>query len=341
MPRNVVIAVPARNECDLISSCLRALDIASATVKQCSVAIVVLVNNSSDKTAQIARRFAARHARLFVEETWFDPAVAHAGTARKKAMDRAAVLAGHDGILMTTDADSEVSPDWIAANLVELSQGVDAVAGTIAFKPHHRLKLLPMLMARKQEWELAGLQARLATLLDPLPYDPWPTHIWEWGASLAITTEAYRAIGGLPCVPIAEDRALATALFRNDRKLRHSHAPIVHTSPRLAGRAPMGFADLLRDYCSISDTCCDAALEPTRDLARRLSMRHAARKAHNRHEPFGKSWLQIEASDRRLTRKRVFPQRLDAEITIAKTLIARLEEAERRPADNSLCAVAA
>jgi hypothetical protein len=48
--------------------------------------------------------------------------------------------------------------------------------------------------------------------LDPRPHDPWPRHASEPGASLAVTLQAYRAIGGLPCIAFGEDGALVAAL---------------------------------------------------------------------------------------------------------------------------------
>lgn len=80
------------------------------------------------------------------------------------------------------------------------------------------------------------------------------------GASLALSVETYRAVGGVPLVALAEDRALAHAVERAGFRLRRSHAPLVFTSPRLCGRAPGGFADLLSSHAEVSSPC-DAALE--------------------------------------------------------------------------------
>ena len=37
----------------------------------------------------------------------------------------------HDGVILTTDADSRVSPDWIANNVAAIDAGADAVLGRI------------------------------------------------------------------------------------------------------------------------------------------------------------------------------------------------------------------
>lgn len=323
----IAVAIPARNEAQSIIPCMEALDLACAAIDHQSVTIFVSVNNSWDQTANHAREFKPQFARLVVEEIELPSCDAHAGGARRRAMDQAALIVGANGILMTTDADSEVSPDWILANLAELDDGADAVAGTVTFKPKDRLHLMPMLLARTAEWRLANLQARLTTLIDPLPYDPWPNHIWEWGASLAVKAHAYRSIGGLPSIPLAEDRAFAKALNCHDFKLRHSHAPLVYTSGRLAGRAPQGFADLLSDYCHSPDTACDAAIEPTVNLVHRLLARKSLRQLHGRRAGFGARWHNEEIHDERLHRSRVYPAELNSEVDYAEAVIRQFEKA--------------
>ena len=329
-PLHVAIAIPARNEEALIVKCLTALDRAAANAAPANVSIFVLVNNSSDTTAALARGFNADSCSIYVEHATLSDGNAHAGGARRYAMDKAALIAGVDGVIMTSDADSEVSPNWIAANLTELSNGVDAVAGSITLKADDRKRLKPMLLARAPEWRLAELQAKIITLLDPLDHDPWPTHIWAWGASLAVTCQAYRAVGGLPSIPLAEDRAFAELLDRHDFKLRHSHSPIVFTSGRLAGRAPLGLADLLSDYCAAPDTPCDAAIEPTLNLVTRLFARNSFRRKHGTHKGFGARW---QVQDAQIMRERLYPAQLASEISYATALISRLEKFEKCRAD--------
>lgn len=96
---------------------------------------------------------------------------------------------------------------------------------------------------------------------------------------MALTVSTYRAVGGVPCVPLAEDRALADAVVRGGFRLRRSHAPLVYTSARRQGQAPGGFADLIVSYAADRATPCDAALEPTRVLLLRLALRSRLRAA--------------------------------------------------------------
>ncbi len=355
----VAVAIPACNEAASIEACIRALDVAAANAIGSTVTVVVLVNNSSDETAEIARRCRTFAARLSVFDITLPARHAHAGGARRKAFERAAAVLPGDGVLMTTDADSRVDPGWITANLCEIAAGADAVAGVVAFDEAARASL-PLLPLRALEWRLAGLQARLASLVDPRPHDPWPNHIWAWGASLALTVSAYRHVGGLPSVPLAEDRALAEAIERCDLRLRHSHAPVVFTSARRDGRAPGGFADLLHSYAVDAATPCDAALEPTVVLLRRLRWRARLRRIAaadglagaaasamrlgydgRAHGAFGALWAAVEAQSPALARVRLHPATLAAEVALAERLVSRLERRATGPADTVLSVLVA
>ena len=320
--------MPAHNEAELIPRCLLALG--QAAVRSAlwleDLTIIVLANNCSDGTAAVARHTMIKHADVVVHEIRLPPHLAHAGGARRYALDAAAAYLPYDGILMTTDADSEVDGEWMVANLSEFAGGADAVAGSIDFRPAER-DTLPVLPNRDLEWTLAARHAELESLIDPCDHDPWPRHIWAWGASLTLTKAAYRAIGGLPVVALAEDRALAAALERADLKLRRSLAPRVFTSARPNGRAPGGFADLIQTFADNPAALCDAALEPTALLVDRLLLRAACRRhfrcaATGKSAGFGPAWHALEISTPALVRQRVRPADLAREVQLAEDLIA-------------------
>lgn len=334
--RPVVVAVPARDEAAHVIPCLAALDQAAERAGV-PVTISIGANNCADDTAAAARAFGARWAQVDVEEIALPAERAHAGGARRHVMDRAAELAGPGGVVMTTDADSQVDVDWIAANLGEIAVGADAVAGMITFDAAAREKL-PNLDHRADEWRLASLHARLEDMIDPRAHDPWPRHIWAWGASLALTVEAYRAVGGVPLVALAEDRALADAVERAGLRLRRSHAPLVFTSSRRIGRAPGGFADLLSSHAA-STSPCDAALEPTRVLLRRLVLR--ARLRLETGSRFPALWAAVESTTPRLGRRRLVPADLAREVRQAERLIAALERRAECRGDSPAAALAA
>ncbi len=334
--RAVAVGLPARNEAAHIIPCLTALD-RSAEKAGVPVTISVAANNCADYTASLARTFAARWARIDVEEIALPADRAHAGGARRHVMDRAADVAGAAGVVMTTDADSQVDVGWIAANLGEIAGGADAVAGVITFDAAAR-DGLPNLDHRAAEWRLAALHAQLEDLIDPRAHDPWPRHIWAWGASLALTVETYRAVGGVPLVALAEDRALADAVERAGFRLRRSHAPLVYTSPRRVGRAPGGFADLLASHAA-STSPCDAALEPTLVLMRRLILR--ARLRHETGSGFAGLWPAVEAATPRLGRRLLMPADLAREVRQAERLIAALKRRAGHRDDSPAVAPAA
>jgi glycosyltransferase involved in cell wall biosynthesis len=292
-PLHAVIAIPARNEAERLPDCLRALaaqrGVGGAPLDLAGVAVLVLVNNSGDGTAAAARALApALPYRLVVEEVALPPGLAHAGGARRMAMDRGAALLGRDprpgAILLSTDADGRAMPGWLAANLVAFAAGADAVAGAIEPDPEEAASLPPALRAREaRETRYAALLDEMAALVDPDPNDPWPRHAAHSGASIALTLAAYRRVGGLPAVPVGEDRALFEALIRAEMRVRHCPAARVVVSCRLQGRAAGGMADTLRQRLADADAApLDPQLEPAFLALLRLRCRRALRRLRAR-----------------------------------------------------------
>ena len=119
-----------------------------------------------------------------------------------------------DGVILTTDADSQVAPNWIAENLAAFEAGAEAVLGRIDLDGEG--KLLPEALHRRGELEdtYEGLLTELSWLLDPLEHNPWPHHATISGASLGVTRTAYCRVGRLPRVPLGEDKALIALLSR-------------------------------------------------------------------------------------------------------------------------------
>ena len=360
---DVAIAVPARDEAQSITACLAAIDAAAgrAAAWLDTLVVVVSANNCADDTVAIAKAFRPQAFRLVVDAVVLPADRAHAGGARRAALDLAARLLPAGGVLATTDADSAVAPDWLAALLAEFVRGADAVAGAITLAPAERAQL-PPLPGRDAEWQLAERLAILEALLDPLAHDPSPRHIWAWGANFALSVAAYATIGGLPVVPLAEDRALADVLLRHDLRLRRSTAPLVYTSARIVGRAPGGFADLISGFANDCDLPCDAALEPVTAFVRRLRWRARLRAVHAAmgrdativaarpllpeiHDlpmtgRFGALWATIEAQSPMLVRQRLYPAQLARELRNADRQIARFKPAAANPADNPAAAAA-
>lgn len=346
-PPFTVVAIPARNEADRIADCIEALD---AQVGARLSAIVLMVNNTTDGTADIARGMVLHPAtRLLVVERTLPPDQANAGIARQLAMQVAAELAGPDGILMTTDADGQVDPDWLAANLAAIDAGADVVAGWVDLHPIEWSRI-PAKLHEDDARECAydALCDEIHALLDPDPADPAPRHTQHSGASIAVTAEAYARCGGVPPIPSGEDRALIAALRRVDARIRHAPEVHVMVSGRIEGRSEGGMADTIRRRLSQADTFIDDRLEPAADCARRARCRAALRRAYDdpmadtqplaallqidadllaRHlaaPAFGLAWETVERDSPALNRTRVTTARLAEETLAADAILASL-----------------
>ncbi|CAN5260692.1 glycosyltransferase [soil metagenome] len=342
----VVVAVPVKDEAERIGLCLDSLA-SQEDVDYADVAVVLLLNNCTDETADQVRLLAP-HAPFatWMRRVELDSAHANAGWARKLAMDAAADLAAPGGALLTTDADTLVNSDWIAANLRELAEGVDAVAGYVMADPMELMQLDPAVLDRgRLEWEYQQLAGELTARVDREAHDPWPRHNQNCGASAAITAAVYRAIGGLPPKPVGEDRALFEEVRRIDGKVRHSLEVQVVTSARTDGRASGGLADEIR-LRPDPDHPCDDALEVAMSTLRRALWRCSAReqwiagrldperwahllrvspadvRAACRRPHFGDAWSALEALSPRLKRRLVTSNGPRRELRRMRKLVA-------------------
>jgi hypothetical protein len=359
-----VVAIPARNEAARIGACLDAL---AAQRDAAALTVLLLLNDCTDATEAVARAHAARAPfRLVLRHAVLPAGRVHAGEARGRAMDAGAALlereARPDGLLLTTDADSRVAPDWLAAIQAELRAGADAVAGQVDYDPAETARLPIALRQRMaQEDSYAMLLAELEARLDPVRGDGWPRHRMASGASLAVRLPAYRRAGGLPRLPVGEDRALLAALRAVDARIRHAPGVRVLTSCRTEGRAIGGAADTLRLRAGQPGLPCDSLLEPVGTAAMRWRARAALRRLHAagdeagaarwaaglllrpnflrqiKDSPFGTLWQMAEATSPLLRPVPLLPAALPAEIAAARRLLTGLRPAAAGPAGSGPC----
>ena len=344
-----IIAIPVRNEEGLIAACLTAIG------RQAGAPwphVLLLLNNTTDRTAWVAREAAAAQPMtLTILEHSFPLAEQTAGHARRLAMQHAARRVQPGGVLLCTDADGRVAPDWLAANLFHIRQGADAVAGR-ALMDSADAAAIPAALheADGREVAYATVLDQIACLLDPDPADPWPRHTEHSGASICVTLDAYRRCGGVPAVSLGEDRAFFAALRGIDARIRHAPDVVVIVSGRVFGRARGGMADTIRRRLTAPDPFIDDALEPALDRMRRLRLRRRLRSARaegslvpdiaaelcwpvRRIEAalalpsFGAAWAALEESCTALAPRPVPTTALAAEMAIAVRLRDGLQRA--------------
>lgn len=233
------ITVPAKNEADYLLDSLTAFcrqeDLQGRPLDLALFEIILLANNCSDGTADLARTVGRRYPqlRLHVVELTLPPANAYVGFVRKLMMDEAARRLPAGGIIAMTDADTVVDPRWLAATFRAFDRGARAVGGRILVPPSGRHGYRKIHL---QDVTYRSLQTLLETMVDPNPGDPWPRHFQHYGPSLAVSREAYLACGGMPSLRCIEDAAFAWALQCVDVDIVHDPAVRVYTSDRSSDR---------------------------------------------------------------------------------------------------------
>jgi glycosyl transferase family 2 len=298
-----VVAIPARNEEAHLSACLSALavqhDLRGGRLSPQIYGVMLFLNNCDDSSLAVARGFTAQFGdRLRITNQYLPAPRSHAGGARRLAMDLAAEWLQHEdathGVLLTTDADSRVGKTWVAQNLAAIARGVDAVAGDVELDPDDELRLPDDLRRRGLLEAMYERQLiEIAAYLDPIAHDPWPNHATVSGASLALSVSAYRRIGGLPPLPLGEDKALITALFRCDSRIRFAPEIKVVTSGRLFGRAEGGVATTMRSRIECPTSLCDSFLEPLESAFMRSFWRGQIRAIHRCRQQSGKGAVHL------------------------------------------------
>jgi glycosyltransferase involved in cell wall biosynthesis len=248
-----IVVIPIRNEQGTLAATLESLvsqtELTGGTFDHRRYEILLLINNTSDRSSLVARQIAHRYPSLalHVAEINLPEPLAHVGQARRILMDAACErlqsLGRPRGVIATTDADTIVAPTWIAATIGAVQRGADAVGGRILISPDE-LNAMDR-SARLYHLRDVGyryLISRVEAAIDPPPGDPWPRHFQHFGASIAVTAEAYCHVGGLPVRPALEDVALYRRLVHIDAVIRHCPDVRVYTSARQEGRTGFGFA---------------------------------------------------------------------------------------------------
>lgn len=325
LPWQVAVTIPARNEARRVRACLDAAAVALAG----RGGIVLAANGCRDDTAALARDwFAGTGLPGAVIDEPVPPAGSGVGRARRLACSAALERLSREGILMTTDADGRVAPDWVAANLRELSRA-DLICGLV-LPDTAESAALPERIGRLGaiEGEYEQLTRRALWLLDPVPHDPEPAHLNAAGASLAFGRALHDGLGGIPDLAMGEDRAFAAAAEAGGWRVRHSAIARVVISCRMTGRTPGGMAGALRSRVTDEDPLVDEIFQPAQSTLRRARLRAAMRR-RVAPEEFGGIWARLEAETSGLVTRRMHLSGLRAELPRLRRAVARLERGRR------------
>lgn len=285
----VSVIIPVRDEARHLDATLTAatqqVDLENRPLDPRSYEIIILANNCRDESAAIARKWSDRDKfpPVHVAEINLPRGEAHVGRARRILMDEAhrrlSGSVGRNGVIASTDGDTRVAPNWLAATLAEIGRGADAVGGRIIVEKSEQA----LLTASAHRYHLQDsvyslLVAELEHLLDPVSHDPYPRHHQHFGASFAVTTEIYSRSGGLPPVHPLEDVAFFDLLQRMDARFRHSPQVRVQTSARTSGRVAVGLSWQLGRWAKMSRTNRLPLVASAREMASWFRVRQTLRK---------------------------------------------------------------
>lgn len=278
----VSVVIPVKNEADCIAECLSAFLIQTDTegqkIDEKTFELLILVNNCTDESAAIIEKFIEKNpnVNVFPEEIILEREQANIGFVRKTLMDIAYSRLNKNGggIIMTTDADTIVSQDWICQNIREITEGADAVGGRILFKEDDLNNLdSNTLLFHEEDEKYQLLVAEFEThMLENFDCNKTGHH-QHFNGSFAVTTGCYEKAGGIPEVTHLEDCAFYEQLLRIDAKVRHSTDVKVKTSARYIGRTEIGLSNQLHLWSKIDPENKNFLVESFESLWTRFTLK--------------------------------------------------------------------
>lgn len=284
----ITVVVPVQNEAELLANSLESLafqvDLQNRRINPGLFEIFIFANNCTDNSAEIARRFQKVHqlSNVHIIEIELPPAHSNIGFIRRWLMNEAYLRLIKNnqkgGVILTTDGDTCVAPDWIATNLMEINNGADAVGGRIFIDPEELQQMDDN--ARRFHLRDTGyrlLAAEMEARLDYVSYDYLPRHHQHFNGSFAVTTNAFRRAGGIPKVKFLEDVAFYQALMRVDARFRHSPQVKVTTSARRIGRTEAGLSTQINQWTMMGENSENYFVESARSIEQRITLRSKIR----------------------------------------------------------------
>lgn len=233
----ICVVIPAHDEEALIEACLGALAVALRG-RADEAEVLLVLDACSDETEQRAAATAAREPALRLHV--LSGPGRGAGAARALGMDvaceRLLAIGRPGGLIASTDADTQVAPDWIERQLTAVAAGAEAIGGDILLEPASAGLLDPATIEQRRR----RLATRRAALRGPNADRAEHPHFS--GASLGVTARAYRAAGGMEPVRSLEDEGLARRLEAAGIPVHRLGAVRVTTSARTRVRAGRGLS---------------------------------------------------------------------------------------------------
>jgi Glycosyl transferase family 2 len=245
------VVIPVHDEEELAPAALASIDRAIASIRNglVGIGVAIVLDSCSDRSSQLVTEWQQQRAQAddghLIEIV--TTAVGSVGHARK--LGCAALLgmwADHppESIwLATTDADSEVPRDWIAAQLRMRCQGGQVWVGPVG---------------------VCDWSSRSAGTAEAWSRQYESEYLPIHGANFGIDATAYLAAGGFAALPTGEDRDLFERAVALGAVVRHDPRVRVLTSGRRVARAPKGFADALS---AIEGTIAGTTLSPQSELS--------------------------------------------------------------------------
>lgn len=220
------VVIPAHDEELVIGDCLRALSTALESAALRTV-VCVVADRCTDATVRIVRETMPGATIVEVDEALSLGELRDLGA--RTVLEALGCGDPESVWLLGTDADTQVSADWVSRQLIHAQEGADAVTGLVDLQP--AAHLTAVLRTRYAQVVAAGIR--------PLSHD----HVH--GANFGVRGSAFLAVGGYRPVRTGEDRDLWFRLLDAGFVLRQPLDLTVRTSARVVGRAEGGLADLL------------------------------------------------------------------------------------------------
>lgn len=132
----VSVIIPARNEAAHIRSCLEAVLAQHYPAKLLEV--IVVDDDSSDETGLVARSVSGDRVRVLFLPDFLIPGTVLV-SPKKKAIETAVARAGGE-LILTTDADCIMGPQWVSSMVACYEQtGARCIAAPVAYHREHSL----------------------------------------------------------------------------------------------------------------------------------------------------------------------------------------------------------